>query len=103
MDIAVTRLNALTAGDVPAAMVPVDYETDVEILDTTLALIGLRSPAQARVLWIRSTLDVEVVACSEALLEEASLRDDVEVLTGLWPLPLGDDGNLPDLLPFEGW
>ena len=103
MDVAITRLNALTAGDVPAAMVPVDYETDIEIIDAALALIGLRSPAQARVIWMRSTLDVGVVACSEALLEEAKLRDDVEVLTALMPMPLGVDGNLPDLLPIGGW
>ncbi len=103
MDVAVTRLNALTAGDVPAAMVPIDFETDAEIVDAALALIGLRSPAQARVLWMRSTLHLDVVACSEALLEEAKLRDDIEVLTGLLPMPIGDDGNLPDLLPIEGW
>ena len=45
MDVAVTRLNTLTAGDVPAAMMPVDFETDTEILDASLALIGLRSPS----------------------------------------------------------
>ncbi len=103
MDVATTRLNALTAGDVPAAMVPVDFETDIEIIDAALALIGLRSAAQARVIWMRSTLDLAVVACSEALFEEAKLRDDVEVLTGLMLMPLGADGNLPDLLPIGGW
>ena len=103
MDVAVTRLNALTAGDVPAAMVPVDFETDTEILDASLALIGLRSPSQARVIWIRSTLEVDLIACSEALLEEAELRDDVEVVSGLMAMPISDDGNLPDLLPQEAW
>ena len=103
MDVAVTRLNALTVGDVPAAMVPVDFETDTEILDASLALIGLRSPSQARVIWIRSTLEVDLIACSEALLEEAELRDDVEVVSGLMAMPISDDGNLPDLLPHEAW
>ncbi|HMK13374.1 MAG TPA: lactate racemase domain-containing protein [Acidimicrobiales bacterium] len=102
MDVAVTRLNALTAGNLPAAMVPVDYETDAEIIDVVLPLLGLRSPSEARVMWIRSTLDIEVVACSEALLEEARLRDDIHVLGDVWPLPLGSDGNLPDLLPLPG-
>ncbi len=103
MDVAVTRLNALTAGDVPAAMLPVDYETDGEIIDAVLPLIGLRSPAQGRVLWIRSTLDLDVVACSEALLEEAELRDDIDVLSGLMAMPIDGAGNLPDLLPVTGW
>jgi hypothetical protein len=103
MDVAVTRLNALTAGDVPAAMLPIDFETDAEILDAALPLIGLRSPSQARVIWMRSTLEVDLVACSEPLLDEAELRDDIEVVTGLMAMPLGAEGNLPDLLPLEGW
>ena len=103
MDVAVTRLNALTAGDVPAAMMPVDFETDAEILDASLALIGLRSPSQARVIWMRSTLEVDLIACSEALLEEAELRDDIEVMSRLMAMPIAEDGNLPDLLPREGW
>ncbi len=103
MDVEATRLNAFTAGDIAPAMASLDFETDVEIVDTALSMIGLRAPHEARVIWMRSTLAVDVVACSEALRDEAELRDDIEVLTSPAPLPFDGEGNLPDFLPRSGW
>ncbi len=101
MDSAVTRLNALTAGDLTAAMLPLDYETDAEILDAALPMIGLRPPAEARILWIRNTLQLAEVECSSVLFEEAGRRPDLEVASELRPLPLDRDGNLPDRMAFD--
>lgn len=103
MDVEATRLNAFTAGDIAPAMASLDFETDVEIIDIALSMIGLRAPDEARVIWMRSTLAVDVVACSEALGDEADLRDDIEVLTSPAPLPFDGEGNLPDFLPRSGW
>ena len=101
MDFAATRLNALTAGDLTAAMLPLDYQTDAEILEAALPMIGLRPPAEARMLWIRNTLQLTEVECSSVLLEEASRRPDLEVVSELRPLPLDRDGNLPDRIASE--
>jgi hypothetical protein len=101
MDAAVTRLNALTAGDLTAAMLPLDYETDAEILEAALPMIGLRPPAQARILWIRNTLELGEAECSRPLLEEARGREDLEVISEVRPLPLDRDGNLPDRIGFQ--
>lgn len=98
MDLATTRVNALTAADLPAAMVPVHLETDREIVDAALAVNGLRPPAQARVVWIRNTLHTTLAACSVACLPELHDRADVEVLGAPWALPFDAAGNLPDLL-----
>ncbi len=96
-DFQATRLNAITASHLPGAMPPLDYETDREILDVALGTVGLVEPPQARLLWIRNTLDLAEVECSAAYLEEARRRDDLEILTGLRDLPFDDEGNLPDL------
>jgi hypothetical protein len=96
MDAAATRLNALTAGDLVAAMLPLDYETDSEIIAAALPMIGLRSPAEARILWIRNTLQLAEVECSAAFLEEAGSRPELEVVSELRPLPFDAEGNLPD-------
>jgi hypothetical protein len=101
MDSAATRLNALTAGDAPAAMLPLDYETDAEILEAALPMIGLRPPEEGRILWIRNTRQLAEVECSSVFLEEAGDRPDLEVASGLRPLPLGRDGNLPDRIAFD--
>jgi hypothetical protein len=96
-DFEATRINGITAGHVTAAMPPLDYATDREILDVALGTIGLVEPPQAKILWIRDTLRLAEMECSAAYFDEARRRDDLEVLTGLRPLPLDAGGNLPDL------
>lgn len=95
-DEAITRVNSCTGNDVCAAMTPLDYETDREILDTALPLIGLTEPADARLLWIRNTLQVEHVVCSRAYWPAAQQRADLEILSPLQSLPWDAAGNLPD-------
>ena len=102
MDVAATRLNALTAGDLTAAMLPLDYETDAEIFEAALPMIGLRPTEEARILWIRNTLRLQEVECSAVFFEEAGQRADLEVASVLRPLPFGRDGNLPDRIAFGG-
>ncbi len=97
MDLHATRINAITAGHVPAAMLPLDYETDREILNLALGTIGLVEPADARLLWITNTLELAELECSAVYLDEARRRDDLEVLTPLRDLPLDSAGNLPTL------
>lgn len=97
LDMRATRINALTGGHPTAAMLPLDYPTDREMLDAALPTIGLTDPPDARLLWINNTLDVAQVECSEAYLAEARERPDLEVLTPPRPLPLDEDGNLPPI------
>jgi hypothetical protein len=92
-----TRLNAIVAGHVSAALLPLDYPTDREILDLALGTVGLVDPPQAKLLWIRNTLELAELACSAAYLDEVRRRDDLEILTPLYDLPLDAEGNLPRL------
>lgn len=101
MDVHATRTNCLTGSHATAAMLPLDYETDREILDVTLSLIGLTPPSDARLLWIENTLKVADVECSEAFYDEAAARSDLEILTAPRKLPLDDDGNLPAMTQFD--
>jgi hypothetical protein len=97
-DMPATRLNVLTSGHISAAMAPLDYETDREMLAAALGTIGLVEPSRAKLLWIANTLELAEVACSAAYLEDARRREDLEILTGLVELPLDGAGNLPDSL-----
>ena len=100
-DLAATRLNALTSSHISAAMLPLDYATDREILDAALPAVASGDTSQARLLWIASTLDLAELECSSAYLDAARGREDLEILTGLRPLPLDTCGNLPDLSPHQ--
>ena len=101
MDARITRINCITGGHSTGAMVPLDYETDREILDVALVSIGLTEPPDARFLWARNTLDVAEVICSDTYLQEAQQRDDLEVLSEPQPMPFGEDGNLPQIAELE--
>ena len=95
-DFAATRLNVLTSGRVAAAMCPLDYETDRQMLELALSTVGLVEPQDARLLWIPNTLRLAEVECSAAYLEQARGRSDLAILTDLRPLPFDAAGNLPE-------
>ncbi|WP_436794868.1 lactate racemase domain-containing protein [Actinospongicola halichondriae] len=99
MDRSKTWLNAITASDLPAGMIPIHYDTDRELLDACETRTGLRGLPNARLCWIRNTLDLGVVACSVAYLDEARERPDLTVLSKPTAMPLDAMGNLPDSLP----
>jgi hypothetical protein len=91
-DLVATRLNAITAGHVPAAMPPLDYPTDRAMLEVACRAAGRKD---VRLLWIRDTLRLHEMECSTAYLDEARRRDDLDLLTDPRPLPLDVEGNLP--------
>jgi len=93
-DLHATRLNAITASHLAAAMLPLDYETDREMFDAALSSIGLVETPDARLLWIKNTLALEELDCSAAYLGEARQRPDLEIITPLRDLPLDPAGNL---------
>jgi hypothetical protein len=100
MDRKITTINCLTGGHATAAMVPIHFDTDAEVLDAALDNIGLTTPAQAKMLWAQNTLQVGTIECSAAYLNEARERKDLEIASDLRPLPMGTGGMLPD---FAGW
>ncbi len=82
-------------------MIPIHYETDREVLDAAFPLIGLTPPAQARLMWIRNTLDVAELECSAMYLDEARERDDLEIVIEPRPLPFDRRGMLPEVKSLE--
>ncbi|MBM3999102.1 MAG: DUF2088 domain-containing protein [Planctomycetes bacterium] len=97
MNVRTTRINCITGGHVTGATLPLDYETDREILDVALSVCGLTPARDARLIWIRNTLDIIELECSEAYYEEARTRPDIEVLTEPRPLPFDEAGDLPTM------
>jgi hypothetical protein len=97
MDYRATVINCLTAGYPDGASVPVHFETDREVLDAALAIIGNRPPEQARVLRIRNTLAVEEVEASEACLDGTDRNGAFEAVGAARPLAFDEAGNLVPL------
>jgi hypothetical protein len=77
-------------------MIPIDYETDVAMLDVMFRQVSLVKPPDGKLMWIRNTLMLSEVECSAACLEQARARDNLEILTDVRPLPFDSDGFLCD-------
>jgi hypothetical protein len=97
MNYRATVINCLTAGYPEGAYLPVHFETDREVLDASLAIIGTRPPEAARILRIRNTLDLEAVEISEPCLDDPSRASEFTVQDTARPLTLDAEGNLPPL------
>ena len=96
VDKKITRINCITGGHVTAAMAPLDYETDREIVDVVLQSCGLTSPENIRFVWIHNTLDVAEFICSEAYWDQVQSREDLEIISDLHELPFDAEGNWVD-------
>jgi hypothetical protein len=94
IDARITAINCLTGGHPTAAMVPIAYDTDREVIAAALPTLGLVEPARARVVQIADTLHLGEVLVSEAYLPEVKSRKDLEVIAGPFEMAFDREGNL---------
>jgi hypothetical protein len=94
MDYRATTINCLTAGYPEGAALPVHFETDREVLDAALAIIGTRQASEARILRIRNTLTLDEMETSEPCLAEAKRQTEFEVVGSAAPVKFDHAGNL---------
>jgi hypothetical protein len=97
MDYRTTVINCLTAGYPEGAFMPVHFDTDREVIDAALAIIGTRAAEQARILHIRNTMQLEELDVSEPCLEEKERQTEFAVSGRPRPLEFDAAGNLPTL------
>jgi hypothetical protein len=97
MNYRATVINCLTAGYPESANLPVHFETDREVVDAALAIIGTRAPEEARVVHARNTLQLAEVEISEPCLSESKRATDFEIEGKALPLAFDEQGNMPAL------
>jgi hypothetical protein len=97
MDVDISRLNALTATRPRGVMIPIAFDTDREAVDTALATAGVMDPREARVVWIKNTLEIAEMEVSETFIPEMEGRVNMEVLTEPKELRFDKEGDLVQL------
>ena len=91
IDRAATELNCLTSHNLAGGKIPITLATDHEVINTGLAGIPAE---QARVLFIRNTLDLELMWASPALLPDVAASPALFTTGPGQPLPLTASGAL---------
>ena len=89
-----TYMNGITALGPQKSKIPFYYDTDREAIEVALSTVGLTPPEQTRVVRVENTLKLTEVDVSEALLDDAKLRSDLEVIGELRSFEFDSDGNL---------
>jgi hypothetical protein len=93
MNYQATVINCLTSGYPEGANLPVHLDSDRDVIDAALGILGTRRPEDARIVHIRNTLAVERVEVTEPCLEDAK-RQEVSVEAGPYDLAFDKGGNL---------
>ncbi|HZZ80196.1 MAG TPA: lactate racemase domain-containing protein [Gemmataceae bacterium] len=94
MDYHATRINCVTSGYPEGANISVHFDTDREVLDNALAIIGTRKMEDARIIHIKNTLMLAEVEVSEPCMKELKPTTKFDVIKGPYELTFGADGNI---------
>jgi len=97
MNYQATVINCLTSGYPEGANLPVHLDSDREVVDAALQIVGTRAPEDARIMRIRNTLSLEEVEVSEPCLDMARGPVPFTALDDPRELTFDRDGNLPAL------
>ncbi|MDA0834813.1 MAG: lactate racemase domain-containing protein [Planctomycetota bacterium] len=97
VDRKITAINALTGGHPTAAMLPIAFPTDREVIAAALDTCGLIEPPDLKVIQIGDTLHMREVMVSEAYIPQLRERSDLEILGEPADMAFDADGNLISL------
>src|SRR4029077_13190486 len=92
LDLARMYTNGLTAGALGAIKIPIVLDSDRQVIPVALHSVG--HGLDARVAIVRSTLDLETMWVSEALVDEVARKARLEALGPPAELAFGGDGRL---------
>ncbi|TAM81038.1 MAG: DUF2088 domain-containing protein [Acidobacteria bacterium] len=99
IDLSKMYMNARTSLNPMMARVPMHLPSDREALDYMLATLGGPDAVDQRIVWIRNTLELNRIALSSRLAQEAAALAGWEMLPENLPVCFDNAGNL--VSPFE--
>ncbi|KIX15161.1 DUF362 domain-containing protein [Dethiosulfatarculus sandiegensis] len=92
-----TLLNCVTGGTPEKGRIPLYLANDQKAIETALRTVGVWDETTLKAAWIINSKDLEVIAVSQKLWQEAKDSENTEPLGKLLDLPFDEDGNLPKL------
>ena len=85
-----TRVNALTANNLPSIRTPLRAATDAEALEVLADAVGRRDPSEVTCVWIRNTLELTHIAATANL----AIPSGAEIIGPPVDWPFDEAGNL---------
>lgn len=94
VDRKITAINCITGLHPTAAMLPIAFDTDREVVTAALQTIGLVEPPDSRVMHIQDTLHLAECYVSAAYADEIATRPDLEIIAPATDMAFDNTGNL---------
>jgi hypothetical protein len=94
IDMDAFNANVITSGFLERGAIPLTMNTEKEVVDVALRLLGGTAPEEARVVRIWDTLHLGHLQVSESVLAEVEQRDGVEMVTRPEEMAFMPDGSL---------
>ncbi len=88
------RINVLTSCSLERARIPITLPTDREVIEKAIETCWRIDPAEARIVVIPNTLEVEELWVSEPLDAEVQANSRLTRETDFMPMPISADGAL---------
>ncbi|MDK2822614.1 MAG: hypothetical protein PWP71_532 [Clostridia bacterium] len=98
IDFKATYANVIAAGFLSRGRMPVVQDNDREAIMTALKCIERLEPLNARIVFIKNTLELEYLTVSETIYNELNKKSTIEVVQEYLDLTFDAKGNLE-----KGW
>lgn len=90
-----TYINCVTALRPEGAKIPMTFESDKDAIEAAVSTCGIENAGNMKIVWIKSTLDLEKVIVSDGYLDDLSGRNDLEQISSARKITFDSSGNLP--------
>ncbi len=90
-----TYLNCITGMRPEGAKIPITCENDKEAIDKALATLGISRPEDAKIIWIKNTLQLDKILLSESYNNEIKRHPNLEPLSPFKEVEFDSNNNLP--------
>jgi hypothetical protein len=94
IDMDAFNANVITSGFLERGAIPLTMNTEKEVVDVALRLLGGTAPEEARVVRIWDTLHLGHLQVSESVLAEVEQKDGVKMVTKPEEMTFMPDGSL---------
>ena len=90
-----TYINCVTALRPEGAKIPMTFECDKDAIEAAVSTCGIENPYDMKIVWIKSTLDLEKIIVSDGYLDDLNGRDNLEQISSTREITFDSSGNLP--------
>jgi len=90
-----TYINCVTALRLEGAKIPMTFECDKDAIDAAISTCCVKNIEDIKIVWIKSTLDLEKIIVSAGFLDDLNGSNEIEQISSAKEITFDSLGNLP--------